>query len=111
MKIKRETSGIMYSTNRDFEYSNEFEEADTLAPAQQQLKIWLDRKGGGKLVSRIEGFIGKDSDLQALKKELQQACGTGGAAKDGEILMQGDSRDKILAYLLKKEYKAKKAGG
>jgi translation initiation factor 1 len=111
MKIKRETSGIMYSTNKDFEYENESNEAETLLPNQQNVKIWLDRKGAGKVVSRVEGFIGTEVDLATLKKELQQACGTGGTNKDGEILIQGDSRDKILAYLLKKGYKAKKAGG
>jgi translation initiation factor 1 len=62
-------------------------------------------------VSRVAGFIGKDEDLQALKKKLQSVCGSGGSAKDSEILMQGDHRDKILAFLLKEGYKAKKAGG
>jgi translation initiation factor 1 len=111
MKIKRNTSGMVYSTNPDFEFSDENEEQETLAPSAQKLKIWLDRKGGGKVVSRVEGFIGTDADLQTLKKSLQQACGTGGSAKDAEILIQGDCRDKILAYLLKAGYTAKKAGG
>jgi translation initiation factor 1 len=111
MKIKRETSGIMYSTNKDFAYENENQEAETLLPNQQNVKIWLDRKGAGKVVSRVEGFIGTEEDLNTLKKKLQNHCGTGGSTKDGEILIQGDQRDKILALLLKENYKAKKAGG
>ncbi|MCY1560292.1 putative translation initiation factor SUI1 [compost metagenome] len=63
------------------------------------------------MVSRVAGFAGKEEDLQALKKKLQNACGSGGAAKDSEILIQGDHRDKILAFLLKEGYRAKKAGG
>ena len=108
---KRKGGGIIYSTNPDFEYKNDSEETETLANDQQNLKIWLDRKGGGKVVSRINGFIGSDEDLQILKKKIQNLCGSGGSAKDGEILIQGDHRDKILAFLLKENYKAKKAGG
>lgn len=108
---KRKGGGIIYSTNPDFEYKNDSEETETLANDQQNLKIWLDRKGGGKVVSRINGFIGSDEDLQILKKKIQNLCGSGGSAKDGEVLIQGDHRDKILAFLLKENYKAKKAGG
>ncbi|AFK04360.1 translation initiation factor SUI1 [Emticicia oligotrophica DSM 17448] len=104
--------GIVYSTNPDFEFNfGDDEEVETLAANQQNLKIWLDRKGGNKIVSRIDGFIGKDEDLQALRKKLQNLCGSGGTAKDGEILLQGDHRDKILIFLQKEGYKAKKAGG
>ncbi len=108
---KKINSGIVYSTNPDFEYASEETEPDTLAKDQQSFKIWLDRKGGNKVVSRIEGFMGKNDDLQDLKKKLQGICGSGGSAKDSEILIQGDHRDKVLAYLLKEGYKAKKAGG
>lgn len=112
MKNKKQREGIVYSTIPDFEYQFEgFEEADTLPNQQQNLKIWLDRKGGNKIVSRVSDFIGKDPDLQELRKKLQNLCGSGGTAKDGEILLQGDHRDKILTYLLKEGYKAKKAGG
>jgi translation initiation factor 1 len=110
MKKNRE-GGVVYSTNPDYEYSIFDNEAETLENNKQEFKIWLDRKGGGKVVSRVTGFIGKDEDLQVLKKKLQNVCGSGGSAKDAEILMQGDHRDKILAFLLKEGYKAKKAGG
>jgi translation initiation factor 1 len=109
--MKRKTDGIVYSTNPDFEFESEFEPIATLPPQQQNFKIWLDRKGGGKIVSRISGFIGQDEDLQILRKKLQTLCGSGGSAKDDEILLQGDHRDKILNWLLSNNYKAKKAGG
>ncbi len=108
---KKHREGIVYSTNPDYAYQAFDQEPSTLEPGQQQLKIWLDRKGGNKVVSRINGFIGKNDDLQNLKKQLQNTCGSGGSAKEDEILIQGDHRDKILAYLLKAGYKAKKAGG
>ncbi len=106
---KRE--GVVYSTNPDFVYNEGKEEQSTPDNSQQVLKIWLDRKGGNKVVSRIAGFEGNAFDLATLKKNVQSACGSGGAAKDGEILIQGDHRDKILKYLLSEGYKAKKAGG
>jgi translation initiation factor 1 len=111
MKKNKNSIGVVYSTNPDFEYQNADEHIETLANEKQQFKIWLDRKGGGKVVSRIEGFIGNDDDINILKKKLQNACGSGGTAKDSEIMIQGDHRDKILAFLLKEGYKAKKAGG
>ncbi len=112
MKNKKQQEGVVYSTNPDFEFNfGGEEEIETLAPQQQNLKIWLDRKGGNKVVSRVDGLIAKDEDLQNLRKKLQTLCGSGGTAKDGEILIQGDHREKILVFLLKEGYKAKKAGG
>ena len=109
---KKNRTGIVYSTNPDHEYETDQEpEADTVSPAQQQLKIWLDRKGGGKIVTVVRGFIGTDADLADLGKQLKNACGTGGTVKDGEIQFQGDHRDKLLTYLTGKKYGAKKAGG
>lgn len=110
---KKKPSGIVYSTNPNFQY--EFEgtsEENTLPPTQQDLRVWIDRKQrGGKQVTLITGFVGTTDDLEALGKLLKTICGTGGAAKDGEILIQGDVRDKVMDILIKSGYKAKKAGG
>ena len=104
--------GMVYSTNPDFEYkTDEVEEAETLDPAKQDLRVWLDRKQrGGKVVTLIKGFVGREEDLQALAKLLKTKCGVGGAAKEGEILIQGDHRDRVVELLLKSGYRCKKAG-
>jgi translation initiation factor 1 len=105
-------NGVVYSTDTHFKYEeNDSEPTQTLAPHQQQLKIFLDRKGGGKMVSRVTGFIGSNQDLNLLSTSLKKHCGVGGSAKDGEVLIQGDFRDKLLGYLTQLGYKSKKAGG
>jgi translation initiation factor 1 len=106
-------TGVVYSTDTNFSYEMEHEEsASTLPNNQQNLKIFLDKKNrAGKAVSAISGFIGTDDDLNALGSSLKKLCGVGGTVKDGEILIQGEFRDKILAHLIKFGYKAKKAGG
>lgn len=112
MSSKNKNGGMVYSTNSDFDFSSQDEnEFKTLPPQQQQLKVYLDRKGGGKLVSRVNGFIGTLSDLEELGSNLKKHCGGGGSVKDEEILIQGDHRDKIVTFLTSKGYKAKKAGG
>lgn len=109
---KKNRSGIVYSTNPEFEYNDSTDdEMQTLSPAQQDLRVWLDRKGGGKVSTVVKGFVGKDDDLQSLGKQLKTLCGSGGTVKDYEIQIQGDHRDKVIAWLVSKNYKAKKAGG
>lgn len=106
-------SGIIYSTNPDYEYQDDpIEDQDTLPPQQQKLRVMLDKKNrAGKAVSLITGFVGSDDDLATLGKKLKNLCGSGGSAKDGEILVQGDHRDKILKWLLDNGYsQTKKAG-
>lgn len=113
MPKNKKAIGTVYSTNPDFNYQYEDSpESETLIPQQQDLRIFLEKKHrGGKTACIIKGFIGRHDDLEALAKLLKIKCGTGGSAKDGEIIIQGDVRDKILAILLEKGYKAKKAGG
>ncbi len=113
-KNNRNREGIVYSTNPDFQFAaaNDREETSTLNPSQQDLRVWLDRKQrGGKTVTLVKGFAGRDSDLQDLGKMLKSKCGTGGSVKDREIIIQGDFRDKVLELLLSAGYRAKKAGG
>ena len=108
-KNKPDTRGFVYSTDPDFKFEEEPDRSQTLLPAQQKLKIRLDTKHrAGKAVTLIEGFSGKDDDLQELGKKLKSFCGTGGSAKDGEIIVQGDQRDKILSWLQKNGYKLAK---
>ena len=111
-KHKRNQSGVVYSTNPDFSYSSEEEpQEETLPAAEQDLRVWRDRKGGGKQVTVVRGFIGTEEDLKALGKQLKTRCGVGGSTKTGEILIQGDVRDKVVDYLRADGYSAKPAGG
>lgn len=112
MSKKARSGGVVYSTDPNFQYQADNQpQAETLPPAQQALKIWLVKLGGNKVVTAVRDFIGTDADLSDLGKQLKAACGSGGSAKDGEILIQGDHRDKALTWLRAKGYKAKKAGG
>jgi translation initiation factor 1 len=98
--------GVMYSTNPDFQYeTDEEEEQETLPKDQQKLKITLDKRNrGGKVVTLISGFVGTEADLSDLGKLLKVKCGVGGSAKDGEIIVQGDLRQKVLDILKKEGY-------
>jgi translation initiation factor 1 len=99
-------SALVYSTNLDVKIEEDIEETETLDKAKQKLRIRLETKHrGGKAATLIAGFIGSTADLDALCKLLKTHCGTGGSAKDGEILIQGDSREKVKAFLLKQGYK------
>jgi translation initiation factor 1 len=112
-KKKSDRDGLVYSTNRSLPVNDDSgNESETNAlPGEQQLRIFLDRMPGNKLLTRITGFQGTEEALEQLGKTLKQQCGSGGSAKDGVILVQGDKRDRILELLLKAGYKAKKAGG
>lgn len=111
-KKNKKIVNVVYSTNPNFQFeTNANEESETREPQQQDLRVFLDRMGGGKVVSRISGFIGKTEDIEALGKLLKQKCGGGGSVKDGNILIQGDHRDKLLKILTELKYKVKKAGG
>lgn len=105
-KNKPDTRGFVYSTDSDFSFEEESNHQETLEPVQQRLKVKLDTKHrAGKAVTLIEGFAGKKEDLEELGKKLKSFCGTGGSAKDGEIIVQGDQREKVVQWLLKNGYK------
>lgn len=112
-KKKMERLNVVYSTNPNFSY--EFEEEDvqeTLSPGDQVLYVSIDRKQrGGKEVTLIEGFVGTEDDLKELGKTLKTKCGVGGTAKDKEIIVQGNFRDKIIDLLNQMGYKTKRKGG
>ncbi|MBR4506303.1 MAG: translation initiation factor [Bacteroidales bacterium] len=106
MSKKNQAVGVVFSTNPDFQYQYDEEpEAETLAPQQQKLRVRIERNHrGGKTVTLVAGFVGTDADLQELGKKLKSACGVGGSAKDGEILIQGEQKEKVVATLLKLGY-------
>lgn len=108
----KERLGVVFSTNPDYKYdTKEDVETATLEPQKQNLRIWLDRLKGGRVATVVRGFVGTDDDLAALGKELKTRCGVGGTAKDGEIIIQGDHRDRVMELLQKAGYRCKKSGG
>jgi translation initiation factor 1 len=103
--------GVMYSTNPDFKFDNEQTE-ETLVPSEQQLEVWIDRKQrGGKTATLVKGFVGEEADLKVLGKLLKSKCGVGGSAKNGEIIIQGNVREKVMEILDKEGYNYKRVGG
>ena len=105
IKAGNANDGIVYSTDPLFSLPNDETSVETVPSNQQQLKIKLDTKQrAGKAVTLVQDFVGKDEDLQQLGKSLKNFCGTGGSVKDGEIIIQGDHRDKVLQWLLKNGY-------
>lgn len=111
-KSKPGRAGIVYSTDPSFSLQKEEPDAISLAPAQQKLKVKLETKHrAGKAVTLVEGFAGTIADAEELGRKLKSFCGTGGSVKDMEIIVQGDNRDKVLAWLQKNGYPLSKKIG
>ena len=108
-KNRTNAGGIVFSTNPDFNFGNDNDDVIiTLPPEKQNLRVFIDKKQRkGKTVTLITSFTGDNESLKELEKKLKTLCGSGGSSKDGEILIQGDFRQKILDFLLKNRYKAK----
>jgi translation initiation factor 1 len=103
--------GMVYSTNPNYKPEETSPSEEKLSNSQQDLRVWLEKNHrGGKTATVVKGFIGNEDDLESLGKTLKTKCGTGGTAKDGEIIIQGDHREKIMTILSQLGYKAKKAG-
>lgn len=109
-KDKNDKRGFVYSTDPGFKFEEEEQNVqETLVPQEQKLKVRLETKHrGGKTVTVVEGFSGKENDLEELGKKLKNFCGTGGSVKDGEIMIQGDQREKVLPWLIKNGYQNSK---
>lgn len=109
---KKNKKNVVYSTNPNFNFEDDNEEMETLPPNEQVLTILIDRKQRkGKEVTIVADFIGTEEDLKDLGKTLKSKCGVGGAVKDGEIIIQGNKRDKIIELLTSSGYKTKRVGG
>lgn len=113
MKRKQQYSGVVYSTDANFAFQEAgTDEVATLPNRQQDLRVMLDRKmRGGKTVTLVKGFVGTAADLEALGKKLKQKCGVGGSAKDGEIIVQGDFKQRIVQLLVDEGFRVKPVGG
>ncbi len=111
MGRKSKNNRVVYSTNPDFTTEAENEEQETISPSEQLLEVHLDKKNrSGKVAVVVKNFIGNDDDLKSLGKSLKASCGVGGSAKDGEIIIQGDNREKVMQLLSKMGYKTKRVG-
>ncbi len=112
MSSNKKNTRVVYSTDPDFRYEEEKQPLISLPPSQQKLYLSLDKKQRkGKKVTLITGFVGNSDDLKSLGKKLKSACGSGGSVKGGEILIQGDFREKVKTLLEKEGYKVKLHGG
>src|SRR5215203_3986359 len=109
-KDKNDRRGFVYSTDPNFRFEKEEQEIqETLIPKEQKLKVRFETKHrGGKTVTLVQGFLGKEDDLEELGKKLKNFCGTGGSVKDGEIIIQGEQKDKVLQFLVKNGYEKSK---
>ena len=110
-KKEKNRKGVMYSTNRDFEYEYENDEMETLPNNEQNLKVCIDKHRSGKIAIIIKEFVGTTEDLKSLGKLLKSKCGVGGSVKNGEIIIQGNIRDKVMEILEKEGYNCKRVGG
>ena len=111
VKNKKYKKGVMYSTNPNFKFEYENQEMETLPNNKQHLKLCIDKHRAGKIAVIIKNFIGTKDDLNALSKLLKTKCGVGGSAKNGEIIIQGDVRDKVMGIIEKEGYNYKRIGG
>ena len=111
MKNIKNKNGIVFSTNPDFKFEKENNEQETLSANEQKLYVRLDRLKGGKVATIVENYIANETDFNELEKELKAKCGVGGTAKDGEIILQGDHREKVVLLLASKGFVVKKKGG
>jgi len=110
-KKEKNRKGVMYSTNPDFKYEYENDELETLSNNEQNLKVCIDKHRAGKVVIIIKEFVGTTEDLKSLGKLLKSTCGVGGSVKNGEIIIQGNIRDKVMEILEKEGYNYKRVGG
>ena len=112
MSKRSNKDGYVYSTDPDFDYDMDQERARSLSPEEQTLEVHVDKKQrGGKVATLVKGFSGTETDLKDLGKALKSACGVGGSVKNGEIIIQGEKRDKVMEVLKKKGFKVKRVGG
>lgn len=110
-KNKKNRKGVLYSTNKDFEYEYEEDEIETLNPNEQNLQVCIDKHRAGKIAVLIKGFIGSTDDLKSLGKMIKTKCGVGGSVKNREIIIQGNVRNKVMELLENEGYNYKRVGG
>ncbi|MAJ12981.1 MAG: translation initiation factor [Flavobacteriales bacterium] len=108
---KKNKKLTVYSTNPNFEYDEDNHEDITLEPSDQLLEVWIDKHRAGKTAIIIKGYVGNLSDIKTLSKKLKTKCGVGGSVKNGEIIIQGNVRDKIMDILKQDGYRYKRVGG